>query len=337
MASKKLDIDFTPQSHSLFRLVVDQARLDDDVVTYEYPGSGTIESPYIISWIPSDAGNPMNWSKTLRWTVCYTVALECFVAAFASSAFSGMKMFAVMSHIELMPSGTIRELVTGFHASTELITAGISLFVLGFAVGPLIWAPLSEIFGRQIVFVVTFGAFTAFNAGCTSPNSVGTLLVLRFFAGSFGSSPFTNGGGVIADVFNASERGLAMALFSLAPSMGPTLGPMISGFLGENAGWRWSMGLITMLSGIIWVAGALLVPETYAPVLLRRRALALSKATGKVYKTKLDHDRGNITASAIITTALVRPWVLLFREPIVLLLSMYMAIIYGTPLLQKNI
>ena len=114
--------------------------------------------------------------------------------------------------------GTIFELIYDLGASTELITAGIALFVLGFAVGPLMWAPLSEIFGRQVVFVVTFAMFTAFNAGCAGANDIGTLLVLRFFAGAVGSSPLTNGGGVIADVFTASERGFAMAIFALAPS-----------------------------------------------------------------------------------------------------------------------
>ena len=113
---------------------------------------------------------------------------------------------------QLISPGCIRELVFDLDVSNELITAGISLFVLGFATGPLFWAPLSEIYGRQLVFTVTFGAFTAFNAGCAGSNNVATLLVLRFFAGAFGSSPLTNGGGVVADIFPASQRGLAISV-----------------------------------------------------------------------------------------------------------------------------
>ena len=199
------------------------------------------------------------------------------------------------------------------------------------------WAPLSEIFGRQIVFTVTFAAATAFNAACTGAHNIGTLLVLRFFAGAFGSSPFTNGGGVIADLFTASERGLAMSFFALAPSMGPTLGPFIGGFTGENAGWQWVMGVMAIFTGILWVVATLLVPETYAPVLLRRRAAALSKRTGKVYKTKIDIERGPVSPRALVVTALVRPLVLLFMEPIVLILSIYMAIIYGTCLISPGL
>ena len=210
-----------------------------------------------------------------------------------------------------------------------MITAGLALFVLGFAVGPLLWAPLSEIFGRQVIFIITFGGFTAFNAGCAGAKNMGTLLVLRFFAGAIGSSPLTNAGGVIADIFTAQERGLAMSLFALAPSGGPTLGPMLGGFLGENAGWKWVMGMMAILSGALWIIG-LLVPETYAPLLLKKRAAVLSKKTGKVYKTKTEIERGPVTIGAVFSTALIRPWILLFVEPIVLFLTIYLAIIYGT-------
>lgn len=306
--------DPIPKSHSLFKLVTDQARIDDDVLNYKYDGSGTQEDPYVVTWIPDDAGNPMNWGKSLKWTIAMIAATECFATAFSSSAFSG----------------TIRQLIVHFQASTTLLTAGISLFVLGFALGPLLWAPLSEIYGRQLIFFITFLAYTVFEAGATADAGVSTLLVLRFFAGSFGSSPFTNAGGVIADIFPANERGLAMGIFSLAPSAGPTLGPLVGGFLGQSEGWRWVMGLMTMLAGALWIIGSLFVPETYAPVLLRKRAQELSKRTGKLYKTKIDIERGDISPRQIISTALIRPWLLLFSEPIVLVLSIWLGIVYGT-------
>lgn len=128
-------------------------------------------------------------------------------------------------------------MIMQFHASQELVTLGLSLFVLGFALGPLIFAPMSELYGRQILFFVTFGVFAAFNAGCAGAQNIWSLIILRFFAGSFGSSPLTNAGGVIADMFAARERGLAMVIFAAAPFMGPVLGPIIGGFLGQYAGW----------------------------------------------------------------------------------------------------
>jgi MFS family permease len=125
-------------------------------------------------------------------------------------------------------------------------------------------------------------------------------------------------------------RGLALSIFAAAPFLGPTLGPIIGGFLGETKGWRWVEGLMAISTGALWIIGALTIPETYSPVILRRRAKKLSKVTGKVYKSKIEVDYGAKSAGQEFKVAVSRPWILLFKEPIVLLLSIYMAIIYGT-------
>jgi multidrug resistance protein len=299
---------------SLRRLVLDQKRITPEVENYQYPGSGTPEAPFVVTWLPQDAGNPLTWSKGFKWFVTSVVAMQCLAMAFTSSVYSG----------------TIRELRADLTNSTELLTAGLSLYVLGFALGPLLWAPLSELYGRQIIFAISFTGFTAFNAGCIAAQNISQLLVLRFFAGAFGSSPLTNAGGVIADIFSISERGVAMAIFSLAPSMGPCLSPIIGGFTGENVGWRWVMAVATIFSGVMLLLGVLFVPETYAVVLLRKRAAELSRRTNKTYKTRIEIDNGAISPLTIIKTSLIRPWVLLFLEPIVFVLSIYIAIVYGT-------
>ena len=132
-------------------------------------------------------------------------------------------------------------------------------------------------------------------------------------------------------MFPASQRGLAMSVFAAAPFMGPTLGPIVGGFLGETEGWRWVEGLMAIFTGSLWIIGSLTIPETYAPVLLKNRAAAMSKKTGKIYKSKIECDQGGKQSlSQSFKIALSRPWVLLLKEPIVLLLSIYMAIIYGT-------
>jgi len=223
----------------------------------------------------------------------------------------------------------IQQILVQFGASQEVVTLGISLFVLGFALGPLLWAPFSELYGRQVVFFGTFLAFVAFNAGAAGSQNIWTLLILRFFGGAFGSSPLTNAGGVVADLFPAKERGLAMSVFSVAPFMGPVLGPIVGGFLGMTEGWRWVEGLMAIFSGVVFFVAVLCVPETYPPVLLRRRAQTLSTMTGKVYMSRTDMDQGKVSLGEAFATGLKRPWILLFCEPIVFLLSLYMAIIYG--------
>lgn len=297
-----------------WRLVIDQAGVTDAVRNHPYAGSGTEEDPYAVTWIPNDPRNPFNWSQFQKWFITMNVALATLAVALVSSAYTG----------------GIQEIIVEFNISQEVATLGVSLFVLGFAIGPLLWAPLSEIFGRQILFIVTYGGLTAFNAGAAGANGPATLIIMRFFAGAIGSSPLTNAGGVIADMFPASQRGLAMSLFAAAPFLGPVLGPIIGGFLGEGPGWRWVLGFLAIFSGFFWITGTILIPETYAPVLLQRRAKKLSKLTGKVYKPKSELERGKTSFGQTMKTTLSRPWILLFKEPIVLLLSIYMAIIYGT-------
>lgn len=189
---------------------------------------------------------------------------------------------------------------------------------------------MSELYGRQYLFAGTYFMLTVFNAAAAGSQNIQTLIILRFFAGAFGSSPLTNAGGVIADIFPAADRGLAMSLFAAAPFLGPVIGPVVGGFVGETVGWRWVEGVMAIFTGVLWIIGIIVLPETYPPVLLRQRAKALSKLTGQVYKSKNDVAQGEVSAAHAFKTSLLRPWILLFREPIVLLLSIYMAIIYGT-------
>lgn len=126
-------------------------------------------------------------------------------------------------------------------------------------------------------------------------------------------------------MFDADQRGLAMTFFASAPFLGPVIGPIVGGFAGETIGWRWVEGIMAIFTGVLWIAGSLLIPETYAPVLLRKRARALEKANpGKVYKSRAEITSGPTQFSKVFSTALIRPWKLLFGEPIVLLLSIYM-------------
>ncbi|KAK1473873.1 fluconazole resistance protein 1 [Colletotrichum tamarilloi] len=185
-------------------------------------------------------------------------------------------------------------------------------------------------FGRQLIFAITFGALTAFNAGAAGSKNIETLLILRFLAGTIGSAPLTNAGGVIADMFSADERGLANALFATAPFLGPAVGPIAGGFLSQAKGWRWLQGLMAIFTGVLWILGSLWVPETYAVVILRRRAEVLSNITGHVYVSKFDVGHPNKALLAELRKALLRPWQLLFLEPIVLLCSIFQAVVFGT-------
>ncbi|KAJ4319829.1 MFS siderochrome iron transporter 1 [Neodidymelliopsis sp. IMI 364377] len=303
-----------PSRISHFQRVLHQGALNADIINHNYKGSGTEDDPFVVTWLDDDPVNPMNYSLALKWTITMLVAVATLAVAFVSSAYSG----------------GIAEILEEFRVVQIIGTLGISLFVLGFAIGPLMWAPLSELYGRQYLFFGTYMLLTVFNAGAAGAKNIQTLIVLRFLAGAFGSSPLTNAGGVIADMFPASQRGLATSIFAAAPFLGPVIGPIVGGFVGQSIGWRWIEGVMAIFTGVLWLTCGLLVPETYAPVLLRKRAVALSKKTGQVYKSKSDIEQGTKSVGGAFKTALTRPWILLLREPIVLLLSIYMAVIYGT-------
>ena len=117
-------------------------------------------------------------------------------------------------------------------------------------------------------------------------------------------------------MFPARQRGLAISIFAAAPFMGPTLGPIVGGFVGENVGWRWIQGVIAIFTGALWILGTCTIPETYAPVLLRKRAAALSEQTGQIYRSGPEIARGPPpTIAKSFKVALSRPWILLFSEP----------------------
>jgi len=205
-----------PEKVPHWRLVASQTLITDAVLNHHYKGSGSEGDPYLVDFIPDDPRNPMEFPQWKKWAITLTVAVATLAVAFVSSAYTG----------------SIVQIIEEFRCSQEVATLGVSLFVLGFAIGPLLWAPLSELYGRQWLFIGTYAILTAFNAGAAGANSITTLIVLRFFAGTFGASPLTNAGGVIADMFQANQRGLGMSIFAAAPFLGPVIGKF---FLCYNA------------------------------------------------------------------------------------------------------
>ncbi|KAK3938462.1 major facilitator superfamily domain-containing protein [Diplogelasinospora grovesii] len=279
-----------------------------------YDGQGTVSDPYVVEFVHGDPHNPMNFSESRKWFITSIVTLSVFAVTLTSSAYSA----------------SAHQITAEFDASSELFALGIALFVLGFAVGPAVWAPLSELYGRQMQFIVSHAFMTAFIGATAGCKNMASLLVFRFLAGTFGASPLTNAGGVIADLFPPSQRGLASSIFATAPFMGPVLGPIMGGFVTISVGWRWVQGICCIFVGVVWIAGTVLLPETYAPVLLQKTAKRLSRETGKSYISTLEKHHGGAELSEIFAKTLKRPWVLLFWEPIVLIASIYMSILYGT-------
>ena len=115
----------------------------------------------------------------------------------------------------------------------------VSIYVIGLAVGPLVQAPMSEVYGRWIVYATCNVLYVVFTIACAVSTNMSMLIVFRFFAGCLGSAPVTIGGGTIADLFPPHQRGVALSIYTLGPVAGPAIGPIAGGFLSENEGWKW--------------------------------------------------------------------------------------------------
>ncbi|BCS05599.1 MFS transporter [Aspergillus luchuensis] len=283
-------------------------------VNHLWPGNGTHDDPYIISWDENDALNARNYGAGRKGIIIAISGMSTLSVAFASSAYSG-DLSAICHY---------------FGVSDEATTLGLSLYVLGFAIGPLLWAPLSEAFGRRIMFLTTFSLFAILNIAAAVSANFASLIVLRALAGTFGAAPLTNSGGVVADLYDAETRGLAAVFYSCATFLEPVLGPIAGGFLGETQGWRWIEGLLAFYSGIMLILGIVAVPETFSIVILRRRAAMLSMQTGNFYVTSDDHRNPPGSLIRRFQEATSRPLRLLYKEPLVIVLALYMSFIYGT-------
>ncbi|KAG8697087.1 hypothetical protein FRC08_006750, partial [Ceratobasidium sp. 394] len=280
------------------------------------------ETPRFVDWDgPSDPKNPRNWTFRHRWAATAVVSLFTFMSPLASSMVA--PALPQIAEEFGLTQGSILESMT------------LSVFVLAYAVGPLIFGPLSEIYGRRWILQGSNVFFLAFNLACSRAQSSSQLLAFRFLAGLGGSAPLAVGGGTIADLWAPEERGMAMSLYSLAPLTGPAIGPVAGAWIAEKTSWRWVFYSTSIADAIIQIVGLWYLTETYAPTLLAAKAKQLRKSTGdETLHTAQEHKRRNVLTAAFIGSSLLRSIKFLCFDPIMAVMATYMAVIYGTMYLQ---
>jgi multidrug resistance protein len=225
-----------------------------------------------------------------------------------------------------MPSGSIGFIAETFNITDEnQLVLPISVFLIGYIVGPLFLGPLSEVYGRRPLLVYTFVIYLLFTLGTALVNNFPGLLVLRFLAGTAASSPLAVIGGV--DVYeDQAVRGRIMAVFGAGTTLGPTLSPIISGFLGQVS-WRWPFWF-TVIFGGVTIVPLFFWPESFAPLLLSRRAARMREEQGRD-DIVVEDDPANIDMKEMFSVTLTRPVTMFFTEPIVSIVSSYMAFVYA--------
>ena len=214
------------------------------------------------------------------------------------------------------------------HNTSEALSSFvISVYLLGFGIGPPVLSPLSELWGRNVILNITNALFAPFTVACALSISLSMLIGFRFVAGCAGSAALTIGGGTIADVMPPEKRGKAMAIFAMSPLLGPSLGPVAGGFLSQAAGRRWVFRLLAILAGLMTILTLRFHRETYAPMLLRDKAKKMQKKTGeKGYKSRLEKD---LPVQGGFFRAIMRPLEMLLFSPVILGLCSLMALAYA--------
>jgi DHA1 family multidrug resistance protein-like MFS transporter len=204
-----------------------------------------------------------------------------------------------------------------FGVSEVAATLGLTVFVAGYGLGPMIWAPMSEIpiFGRNPIYIGTLVVFVFFQFAVIYAKNFGMLLAFRFLTGFFGSPVLATGGATMADIYKPSKRAYAIGIWGMAAICGPVLGPLVGGFAAQHKSWQWPIWELLWLSGFSLVVLIMFLPETSSANILYRRSRRLRKLTGRTdlkCEPELQSEQMTSGEIALVCTFGGRP---LFRIP----------------------
>ncbi|EFX05503.1 benomyl methotrexate resistance protein [Grosmannia clavigera kw1407] len=305
----------------------------------------------VVDWYASDdKANPQNWSRRRRYGVTLLISIYTF-AVYTSSAIYTTSEEGVMASFG----------VDATHAAL-----GLALFVLGYGTGPLLSSPLSEIasIGRNPVYAVTMILYVIVSLptalaygnrdhGHASTGTFSGLLALRFLQGFFGSPCLASRAASLGDMYSLLNLPFGLVAWVSAAFCGPALGPLLSGYSVPAKGWRWSLLEILWAAAPVCVAMLILLPETSAETILLRRTERLRRLTGsdrfqapseaRQYATEDAAAAAAVLAGkpppppisraarsrAILIDALIKPLEITLKDPAILFVQVYSAIIYG--------
>ncbi|KAH0037866.1 MFS general substrate transporter, partial [Aureobasidium melanogenum] len=264
-----------------------------------------------VDWTDDDPENPRNWSMAYKSLVVFAMSYATTVTVLFSTSYTV----------------TVVTLERIFDVGHLVALLGLTTYLLGMAAGSTVLAPLSEMYGRRPVYIVSTAIFVLLILPCALAKNIESLLIPRFFAAFAAASLVSNAPGSINDIVVEEYRALAFSIWSIGPLNGPVVGPIIGGFTYQYLGWRWTNWLVMILAGVAFAFVAI-VKETYGPTLLRKRAAKLRKETGDPrWWSRFDEKQAFFP---LLKVNLSRPFVLMVTEPICIFWDVYVAIVYGT-------
>ncbi|RAH55616.1 MFS transporter [Aspergillus piperis CBS 112811] len=267
---------------------------------------------FVVSWDDNDPMNPRNFNTVRRWLIVIICSAGSLCVTCTSS------MYTV----------TYDQIMEEFGCSREVATLGLSLFIWGLAVGPLLLGPLSEFYGRRRIYICSFTLFLVWLIPCAVAKNIQTMIVCRFLNGIAGSAFLSVAGGTVGDLFARHELSAPMMLYTSSPFIGPEVGPLVGGFINQFTTWRWTFYVLLIWTGVLLVLIGFFVPETYHPVLLRRKAQQLRKETGDD-RWIAPIEMMDRSVAQTVLRSIYRPLLLLTLEPMCLNLCIFSAILLG--------
>lgn len=273
----------------------------------------SISKGKVVGWDgDDDPGNPRNFSSFRKVMITLQLGMLAEAASMGSSILSPA-IPVVSSYVGV---------------SQEVGVLSTSLYIFGFAFGPLLWAPISEIWGRRMAMLPACFALGLFSIGTALSRNAETVFLTRFFAGTFGSAPVACVSASLGDIYSQKYRGIAVTFYAVAVVGGPTIGPVIGAALTQSyLGWRWTEYLEGIYVFAVVAMAWFFLPETYEPVLLARKAKHLRHDDNeKVYHP---HEDQKLTLKDIVTKHFSRPLKMLCTEPIVTFVAFYASFVYA--------
>jgi multidrug resistance protein len=181
--------------------------------------------------------NPQDWTMAKKSLVIFFMSFSTLVVVMYSTSYT---------------SGIPGMMETFGIRSKTLVILGITTYLCGLAIGSLLLAPLSEMYGRRPVYLIAVAAFTILIIPCALSNNLPQILVMRFFGAIAGAAMISNAPGTVSDIVSDDYRALAFSIWSLGPMNGPVVGPLVGGFVFQALGWRWTNWVVMIGSGVSW-------------------------------------------------------------------------------------
>ncbi|KAJ5114512.1 MFS general substrate transporter [Penicillium alfredii] len=279
-----------------------------------YPPPLPAREDYVVEFDgPDDPMYPLNWRLPRKFYISGILAFTSICSTFDSAIFS-----ASSTHVSEQ-----------FGVGLEVAVLSSSLYIVGYASGPLIWAPFSELQGRRPPILIAMLGFGIFNTAVAVAKDLQTLMICRFFSGIFGSCPLAVVAAVFSDIWDNRTRGIAIAMFSSTVFLGPLLAPFIGGFINMSyLGWRWTAYIPAIMGYAAFVLNVLFLKESYPPMVLVAKAKELRRRT-KNWGIHAKQEEIEVDLRELMVNNFSRPLRLLINEPLISAVTIYLSFIYG--------